>query len=261
MTNRAATNLLLLDVETERFLATCHELSAADSGPGVTNYYSGQSSAVRDPARGLGRLPTLCKGWDLAHVLTHVARNADSLINLVLWATDGVERPAYTNNEQRVLDIETGARRRLPEIVADVGATAIRFRELAEALTGEAGDAEVRTRTGTHVKGYQVIAMRTIEVIFHHVDLQADYTFDDADPAWLVRTLRRGVSQWEARGDAPRLTLNLTGPNGEVMSSLPIAGGGPEVSGTPGQLLLWLARGRADELMSATNVPLPPAWA
>lgn len=259
MTSRVTRNLTLLNIETESFLTTCHKLSAADSRPEPTDHSADQKPTVLDPSRGLARLPTLCEDWDVAHVLTHVARNADSLINLVLWATDGVERPAYASDEQRDLNIDIGARRPLPDIVADVEATAIRFRELAEALTDEAG--EVRTRTGTQVKGYQVIAMRTIEVVFHHVDLRAGYTFDDADPAWLVRTLRRGVSQWEARGDAPRLTLNLTGLSGEVLSSLPISGGGTEVSGTPGHLLLWLARGRTDALRSATKVPLPPAWA
>lgn len=261
MTSRAAKNLILLDAETERFLATCQELSAADSGPESTSCSGGQEPTFLDSSRDLARLQTLCKGWNLAHVLTHVARNADSLSNLVLWATDGVERRAYISDEQRDLDIETGVQRRLPEIVVDVEATATRFRELAEALTGSAGGAEVRTRTNTPVKGYQLIAMRTVEVVFHHVDLQAGYTFDDADPAWLARTLRRGASQWEAQGNAPQLTLNPTGPSGEHMPSFSIAGGGTDVSGTPGQLLLWLARGRADGLTSAVDVPSPPAWA
>ena len=241
--NRAADNLTLLDTETDRLRATCRGLSADDA-----------------------RRPTLCEGWDAAHVLTHLARNADALGNLVRWATDGRERPAYTSGAQRDADIETGARRPVEEIVADVRRTATRFRELAQALTGDAGDAEVRTRTGATVKGHQVVAMRTLEVVFHHVDLQAGYTFDDADPAWLARTLRRGVAQWEATGGAPPLTLvpagtGTGGTTAEGMPPLLLSDGGPEVSGTPGQLLLWLARGRTDGLAGGVDLPTPPPWA
>lgn len=231
MTNRAAENLTLLDAETQRLLATCAELT--------------------DAAR-----PSLCEGWDVAHVLTHVARNADALGNLVRWAEDGQERAAYTSDESRDAAIEKGSSRPLPDIVADVEATAARFRERAEVLTGPAGEAQVRTRTGATVAGHQVIAMRILEVVFHHVDLDAGYTFDDADPEWVARTLRRGVRQWQATADAPALTLTPEG-----MTSLELAGGGTEVTGTAGQLLLWLARGRAEGLSSAVDLPQPPPWA
>ena len=230
MTNRAAQNLELLDVETDRLLTTCTRLT--------------------DPHRA-----TLCEGWDVAHLLTHVARNADALCNLVEWAIDGQERQAYASDEARDAAIEEGARRPLEEIHADVRDTAFRFHELARELTGPAGEAEVRTRTGNTVKGHQVIAMRTLEVVFHHVDLETDYTFDQADPAWVARTLRRGVKQWEATGGAPGLTLVP-----EALEPLQLGGGGPEVSGTPGQLLLWLARGRADGLSTGTELPAPPPW-
>src|SRR5690606_7168049 len=125
-----------------------------------------------------------------------------------------------------------------------------RFREHAAALTGPAGEAEVRTRTGTPVQGHQVIAMRILEVVFHHVDLDTDYTFDQADPGWVARTLRRGVREWDAGGDAPALTLRPEG-----LDEMTLSGGGPVVAGTPGQLLLWVARGRDAGL--STEVELP----
>lgn len=231
MTSHAAQNLDLLDVETDRLLTTCTRLTDAGHD-------------------------TLCAGWDVAHVLTHVARNAEALGNMVRWAVDGRERQAYASPESRDAAIEEGARRPLEEICADVRDTAFRFRDLAQELTGPAGEAEVRTRTGATVKGHQVIAMRILEVVFHHVDLQTDYTFDQADPEWVVRTLRRGVWQWEAGGGAPSLTLR---PEGQP--ALHLGGGGPEVAGTPGQLLLWLARGRSEGLSSSVELPEPPPWA
>ena len=88
MTNRAADNLVLLDVETDRLLTTTTRLT--------------------DPHRG-----TLCEGWDVAHVLTPLARNADALGRMVQWAVDGPEREAYDSPESREAAIEEGAGRPL----------------------------------------------------------------------------------------------------------------------------------------------------
>lgn len=232
MTSRAAANLALLDTETARLLSTVDSLAAVD--------------LARD---------TLCPGWSTAHVLTHLARNADALVNLVRWAVDGRERAAYPSEAERDAGITEGAQRPFAEIVEDVRGTAERFRQEADLLRGEAGEAVVRSRTGTPVTGAQVVAMRLVEVVFHHVDLQAGYGFDDADPGWVARTLRRGVRQWEAAEDTPALTLHATG-----LDPLPLGGGGPEVHGTPGRLLLWLARGVDDGLRSEVELPTPPRW-
>ena len=53
-------------------------------------------------ATALGRLtdeeldrPSLLHGWDRRHVVAHVARNADALLNLLTWARTGTETPMY----------------------------------------------------------------------------------------------------------------------------------------------------------------------
>lgn len=232
--DRTAQNLDLLDRETDRLVASARDLSETD----------------RDA-------PTLCPDWDVAHLLTHVARNADALLNLVRWARDGQEREAYASEEARARDITEGAARPLEAVVEDLAESAAAFRREADALTGPAGAAEVRTRTGNTVTGAQVISMRILEVVFHHVDLDRGYTFDDADPGFVARTLRRGVRQWNARGGVPDLTLCPVGGD-----PLELGAGGPEVHGSPGQLLAWVARGVTDGLTGAVeDLPEPPAWA
>lgn len=229
----AAQNLALLDRETDLLLATAATLPPEAAGA-----------------------PTLCTGWDAAHLLTHVARNADALGNLLAWALDGQERPAYASEESRAADIVQGAARPWPQIVEDVRASAERLRQGAGELA-PAGrlEAVVRTRTGTAVAAHQVVSMRILEVVLHHADLQRGYTLDDAEPGWVARTLRRGLRQWEARGDAPGLTLAPTG--GEPLT---LGGGGPVVAGTPGRLLLWLARGQEAGLRTEGALPEPPPW-
>ena len=230
-TARTAANLALLDTETERLLRTVESI----------------------PAGCLSR-PTLCEGWDTAHLLTHIARNADALTNLVRWAVDGQEREAYASEQVREQEIESGAARPQAQIVADVRQSAETFRAEAEKLLGPAGEATVRTRTGNEVKGAQVISMRIIEVVFHHVDLATGFQFDEVDQGWVGRNLRRGAAAWDRAG-APPLTLEADG-----MEPLQLGGGGQVVRGTPGLLLQWLAHGIEHWLSSDEELPTPPPW-
>ena len=232
MADHTAANLELLRQESDKLLATVRGLSSPEMSA-----------------------ETLCDDWDRAHLLTHVARNADALLNLVRWAVDGQERQAYESDEVRDRDIAEGAARPTEEIIKDVVASAERFRDEAQQLLGPAGEATVRTRTGNEVTGAQVIPMRIIEVVFHHVDLRTGYTFDDADPAWALRNLKRGVRQWESTG-APDLTLLPEG-----MEPLTLGDGGTEVRGTVGGLLLWVARGDESGVTSEADLPTPPPWA
>ncbi|HZC40516.1 MAG TPA: maleylpyruvate isomerase N-terminal domain-containing protein, partial [Streptosporangiaceae bacterium] len=52
------------------------------------------------------RAPSLLPGWTRAHVLTHIARNADGLANLLRWARTGTQTPMYASAGARDADIE-----------------------------------------------------------------------------------------------------------------------------------------------------------
>ncbi|HQF04569.1 MAG TPA: maleylpyruvate isomerase family mycothiol-dependent enzyme, partial [Phycicoccus sp.] len=68
-------------------------------------------------------VPSLCAGWSRAHVLTHLARNADGIGNLVRAAA-GAPGTMYASDEARDADIEAGAHRAKSEIVDDLLITA-----------------------------------------------------------------------------------------------------------------------------------------
>ena len=55
------------------------------------------------------RVASLCEGWTRAHVLSHIARNADALGNLVSWAVTGTPRAMYDSPDDRDADIEAGS--------------------------------------------------------------------------------------------------------------------------------------------------------
>src|SRR6201995_4646252 len=52
---------------------------------------------------------SLLAGWSRAHVLAHLARDADAMRNLLVGARSGQVRPAYTSAEARQADIDQGA--------------------------------------------------------------------------------------------------------------------------------------------------------
>src|SRR5690242_5869899 len=67
--------------------------------------------------------PSGLPGWTVGHVLTHLARNAEALTNLLIWARTEVETPMYPSRAARDADIEAGSGRPLAEQLADVRAT------------------------------------------------------------------------------------------------------------------------------------------
>ncbi len=125
--------------------------------------------AVRDKS--------LLPGWSRGHVLTHLARNADAMMNLVTWAKTGQETPMYASRKARNAAIEEGAGRPATELVADVRATHERMLADLQALPDDAWSQVVRWGAAEKEGGADVIPLlRRTEVEIHHVDLDLDYT-------------------------------------------------------------------------------------
>lgn len=197
--------------------------------------------------------PSLCDGWTRAHVLAHVARNADGLQHLVQWATSGREHPAYSSPEQRDQDIEQGARQPLPRLRADVVAASNAFRSRVETLRARTDLSMVRVASGRPTPGDQVPWMRLREVTYHHVDLDLGYTFADVPP----EVVRAGIVEAVERVSAGAPPLTLVGTDNRRWH---IHGGGNEVHGHPADLLFWLARGVEQGLTSHHRLPTLPSW-
>ena len=198
---------------------------------------------------------SLCDGWTRAHVLSHIARNADALGNLVGWAVTGTPRAMYDSPDSRDADIAAGATRGAEEIFTDLNDSAARFASAAASLEGAPEMAEVEMRGGRMVRGAQLPTLRLMEVVFHHVDLDAGYTFADADPGFVKRAITIAVERFRARGQVPSITLL-----GEEDETWALGDGAQQISGTNAALLLWLARGQRDALTSAAPLPVLPSW-
>ncbi len=201
------------------------------------------------------RVASLCQGWTRAHVLTHIARNADALGNLVGWAVTGTPRAMYHSPESRDMDIVAGSTREFHAILTDLEESAARFASVTTGLAGTPERAEVQMREGRVVRGGQLPTLRLLEVVFHHVDLDARYSFADADPGFVKRSITIAIERLKAGGQVPSITLR-----GEEGGTWSLGDGAEDVIGTNSALLLWLARGQGSGVSSAAPLPALPSW-
>jgi maleylpyruvate isomerase len=197
--------------------------------------------------------PSLLPGWTVGHVLTHLARNADALVNLCDWALTGVRKPMYASVEAREADIEEGAARGLAVQLEDVAAAEARLLERFEDLPAEAWAAEVAWPSGVTRTADQIVTARLNELEVHHVDLGLGYTFDDV-PADLRDVLLTYVtSRWP--DDFPVVLRS----SDSDWSSSGRSDDARIVSGGSAALLSW-ALGRSDGSTLTGDVPTPPPW-
>jgi maleylpyruvate isomerase len=208
------------------------------------------------------RGPSLCTGWTRGHVLSHVARNADALANLLKWATTGVEMPMYPSTEARSADIDRGAERAVSEIVEDLRTAAERFSAEVAAVPDEAWERQVKmgaAATGRTIPARRVLWERLKEVEIHHVDLDTGYAPQDWAPRFVDRALAETIRRFGRRDDVPELTLVIDGAIERFGS-----GGSATVTGAATPMLGWLTgRSAGEELQVDPSGPLPamPPWA
>ena len=203
------------------------------------------------------REPSLLPHWSRGHVLTHLARNADGLSNLLTWAQSGVETPQYPSAEDRDARIEEGSGRPAAEIVADLSRSGESFVSQARELSAEAWLREVRAMRGPAHPGWYTLNRRLTEIEIHHVDLAAGYASANW-PGWFVTDmLYEVIHQLAVKPDSPTAVLTdaTTGRQfllpPDTMADLTITG--------PGHVLLaWLlGRDMGDSLSADPEGPLP----
>ncbi len=204
--------------------------------------------------RGASLLP----GWTRGHVVTHLARNADALVNLLTWAKTGVEHQAYTSRADRDADIEEGARRLLQVVKADLDSACQRFDAACREMPAHAWRSEVSAPKGAVIPASTVPFLRLRELWIHLVDLNAGVTFADLPADLVVEFLDDAVRQFDGRVEPfavevalPDGTQRSWGLNGPASRS--------SVSGSASAVLAWLT-GRSDGADLSGELPDLPDW-
>jgi maleylpyruvate isomerase len=220
------------------------------------------SAAVTDAQ---AREPSLLPGWTRGHVLTHIARNADGMVNLLRGARTGTPIPMYPSTRARDDDIMAGADRPAVDLATDVRESAEAFAAAAASLPGDAWTAEVRALRGPSFPAFGLLDRRLSEVEIHHVDLAAGYRPADWPGEFVTDALDRVADSFTGRDDAPRCLIWATGaPHGYRIGPTEAATPRVIVSGPAADLLAWLlGRDSGTTLRvsgETSTVPGMPPW-
>jgi maleylpyruvate isomerase len=218
------------------------------------------------------REPSLLPGWTRAHVVAHLARNAEALIRLASWARTGVETPMYASREQRDADIAASAELPAKRLRAELVDTATELDAAIDRLDERAWAATLRNAQGRAIPATQVPWLRVREVWLHTVDLDAGAQLTDL-PAELLDALLTEVSATlSERPDCPAAALE---PEDRERTWRLGPQDGPEegpqqgpvtLRGTAADLAGWLTGRTGSSGVSAQGtggevpVPDPPRW-
>ncbi|MEW1752236.1 maleylpyruvate isomerase family mycothiol-dependent enzyme [Streptomyces angustmyceticus] len=189
--------------------------------------------------------PSLLPGWTRGHVLSHLARNADALGNLLTWARTDVRTPMYAGPEARDADIERGADRPLAAHLEDLRESAARFDKAMDALPRDRRTYQVEMRNNVVERADRLPLRRLAELELHHVDLGVGHTVEQLSPAFVDSELAfLATIKFAGHPDLPPLELRTddgrrwrTG----ALATGPGAGDGPVVvTGSATALVGWL---------------------
>lgn len=232
MINRARlhSDLSRLSRDTGMFLATAESFSADELGA-----------------------PSRCEGWTRADVMAHVASSGRALVKLIDWATTGKEQTLYESPEARAEEIAGLAALPREDLLAEVRKSADYFAEQAERLEGDLAVEEV-TLHGKVIPATSIVALRIAEVVVHHHDLDTVWTVEEADLDSQFDALEAVVRTLRAK-KAPGMTL-VTDEGDEWV----IGDGALRVSSDRAGMLVWLARGTAENVEADGALPVLPAW-
>ncbi|MEV6103416.1 maleylpyruvate isomerase family mycothiol-dependent enzyme [Streptomyces sp. NPDC051940] len=194
--------------------------------------------------------PSLLPGWTRGHVLAHLARNADALVNVLTG------RPMYASAEARDADIEAGAPRPLAAQLDDLRETAARLDAAFDALSPADWDARCELRNGvTDVKA-RIPFRRLQEVELHHVDLGTGYTLEQVPEAFTGKEIDFLTRRFAGNDTVPALTV--TAADGRVWRTGREAGEPLTVTGEAPALMGWLSgRTKGEGVTGADGSGLP----
>ncbi|MFI5675962.1 maleylpyruvate isomerase family mycothiol-dependent enzyme [Streptomyces cellulosae] len=198
------------------------------------------NASVAEPSR----LPR----WTRGHVLAHLSRNADALVNVLQG------RPMYASPEARDGDIERDAPRPLDVQLADLRDSAARFQEAGAAPADWSRTVELRG--GVTDSASRVPFRRWIELELHHVDLGIGYELEDLPEEFTQRETEFLTERFTGHPDVPPTHLTdgtrawSTGRRETSTPEITVTGSAPELLG-------WLCGRRDGSGLTVTGGPLP----
>lgn len=195
--------------------------------------------------------PSALPGWTRAHVIAHLALNAEGLAGALGGIVEGGPVPMYASQQARDGDIA---------LLATSSPAALRDRLLGgstalvdalDAIPDDRWSTTIeRTPGGRVFTAADVVSMRVREVEIHHADLGVDYTHHSW-PADFVTLL---LDTRQASGAGIDACTAYATDLGRAWS---FGDGGPTVSGPAADLAWWLTGRGAGAGLTSDSGTLP----
>jgi maleylpyruvate isomerase len=201
--------------------------------------------------------PSLLPGWTRAHVVAHLALNAEGLHGVLESVARGERGAMYSSPEARDADIEELAGADAATLRERLMSSVHLFDKAASAVAGEGWNTHFdRTPGGQVIAVRNVPLMRLREVEIHHADLGTGYSPADWSHAFaevLVESMTKRPYPQPFRVLARDLARTWDFGDGEPVAT---------VTGDAASLGWWLTgRGDgADLTVDTDRLPEVPSW-
>ncbi len=182
---------------------------------------------------------TVLPGWTRAHVVAHLALNAEGLAGVLDGLAEEERAPMYVSDERRDAEIDELAGAEPVTLRERLRAGAAAFADAVRRVpeSGWRGTFD-RLPSGPTMPAGALPGMRHREVQIHHADLGAGFSHRDW-PADFVADLLDTVAVDHAGSGPFRVTASDLGRSWQIAEDSDRTG--PEVIGTGSELCWWLA--------------------
>lgn len=201
--------------------------------------------------------PSALPGWSRAHLVAHLALNAEGLAAALTGVARDVSVPMYASSQARDDDIAKLAARPPAELRARLRTAVRGFVGALGLVPPESWSTQIhRTPGDPHTfLAADVLGMRLREVEIHHVDLDLGYS-RDSWPTEFSAHLVDAMADREARRDP------ATAPAGFTLRATDLDrewdfGAGPVVSGNVADLGWWLTGRGGEQRLTVSGGPMP----
>lgn len=200
------------------------------------------------------REPSLLPGWSRAHVVAHLALNAEGFAGALHGLATGNPVAIYPSNEARNAGIDELAAADTDDIRERLFTATQHLRTVMAGLNGEQWESTVnRLPEGPVWPAASLVESRQREVEIHHADLGLAYTHRNWPIEFAKTLLDSATATHDVSPDSPAFTVRAM----DVGRDWPVGAATPVVVGSASNLGWWLIGRGAGEGLSAEPGPLP----
>jgi len=146
------------------------------------------------------RQDSLLPKWSRGHVLSHLARNADSHVHLLAAAGRGEIAEQYDGGYKgRVAAIEDSSGRSAIELVADVRRSIYALEGAWAGASPTTWAGEGLNSAGATIHMSEIVFLRWREVEVHHADLALAFSWQQWSETYVRLELDRQIMLWRSR--------------------------------------------------------------